>query len=123
MLLNAGDIIHAYIEDIYPPKHKYLLCVHPERKLFLMINTEDRELYRCICIKSFDYPFLKGKDRFISSNKFFTVDSITSENCRILATLNNEDKLRIYNKIQEAPKISIADKLLSEILIKVCQLE
>ena len=117
MLLKAGDIIHAFIEDIYPPKHKYLLCVHPEEKLFLMVNTEDREMYRCISIESSDYPFLRGKDRFISSNKFFTVKNITAESCKILDNLNRKDKLHIYNKIQEAPKISMSDKLLSKILL------
>ena len=117
MLLKAGDIIHVFIEDIYPSKYKYLLCVHPEKRLFLMINTEDREIYRCISIKSSDYLFLKGKDRFISSNKFFTINDITIKKCKILDTLNNNDKLRIYNKIQEAPKISISDKLLSKVLL------
>jgi hypothetical protein len=117
MLLKAGDIIHAYIEDIYPPKYKYLLCVHPERKLFLMINTEEREMYRCISIKSSHYQFLKGKDRFISSNKFFTINDMTIKNSKILDGLNNEDKLRVYNKIQEAPKISKSDKVFSQILL------
>jgi hypothetical protein len=117
MLLNAGDIIHAFIEDIYPPKNKYLLCVHPVKRLFLMINTEDREIYRCISIKSSDYSFLKGKDRFISTNKFFTISETTIVNCKILDRLNDKDKLRIYNKLQESPKISIADKLLSQILL------
>ena len=117
MLLKAGDIIHAFIEDIYPPKYKYLLCVHPENRLFLMINTEDREIYLCISINSSDYPFLKGKDRFISSNKFFTIDSSTINKCKILGTLNENDKQRIYNKILEAPKISIQDKVLSKALL------
>ena len=116
MLLKAGNIIRAYIEDIYPPKYKYLLCVHPERKLFLMINTEDRKMYRCISIASSNYPFLKGKDRFISSNKFFTINDTTIKKCKILDGLNNEDKLRVYNKIQSAPKISMADKLSSKSL-------
>lgn len=77
MLLKVGDIIHVFIEDIYPPKYKYLLCIHPEERLFLMINTEDRVIYRCISIKSSDYSFLKGKDRFVSSNKFFTINDTT----------------------------------------------
>ncbi len=94
-----------------------LLCVHPENRLFLMINTEDREMYRCIKIISSNYPFSKGIDRFISSNKFFTIDSNIIDKCKILDSLNKEDKLRIYNKIQEAPKISMPDKLLSKILI------
>lgn len=117
MLLKAGDIIHAFIEDIYPSKDKFLLCVHPENRLFLTINTEDREMYRCIKILSSNYPFLKGKDRFISSNKFFTIDRNTIDECRILDSLNKEDKLRIYNKIQAAPKISVLDKLLSKALL------
>ena len=117
MLLKAGDIIHVFIEDIYPPKHKYLLCVHPENRLFLMINTEDKEIYRCISINSSDYPFLKGKDRFISSNKFFTINHLTIEKCKILDSLNKDDKLRIYSRIQESPKISTAHKLLSKALL------
>lgn len=117
MLLKAGDIIHAFIEDIYPPKYKYLLCVHPENRLFLTINTEDREIYRCIKILSSNYPFSKGKDRFISSNQFFNIDRNTIDKCKILDTLNEEDKQRIYNKIQEAPKISMPDKLLSKALL------
>jgi len=117
MLLKAGDIIYAFIEDIYPPKHKYLLCVHPEKRLFLMVNTEDREMYRCLSIKYSDYPFLKEKDRFISSNKFFTIDDITIKKCKVLDTLSNKDKSRIYNKIQESPNISMNDKLLSRILL------
>ncbi|WPX99993.1 hypothetical protein Megpolyxen_01907 (plasmid) [Candidatus Megaera polyxenophila] len=117
MLVKAGDIIHAFIEDIYPPKYKYLLCVHPENRLFLTINTEDREMYRCIKILSSNYPFLKGIDRFISSNNFFIISRTTIDKCKILDTLNKEDKLRIYNKIQEAPKISMPDKLLSKVLL------
>jgi len=117
MLLATGDIIHAFIEDICPPKNKYLLCVHPTKKLFLMINTEDRKIYRCISIRSLDYSFLKGKDRFISTNKFFTISNTTIENCKVLDKLNDKDKLRVYTKIQESPKISVPDKLLSTILL------
>ncbi len=117
MPVKAGDIIHAFINDIYPSKYKYLLCVHPENRLFLTINTEDREIYRCIKILSSNYPFLKGKDRFISSNKFFTIDRNTIDKCKILNTLNKEDKLRIYNKIQESPEITNPCKLLSKALL------
>ena len=70
-----------------------------------------------IKIISSNYPFSKGKDRFISSNKFFTIDRNTIDKCKILDTLNKEDKLRIYNKIQESPKISTAHKLLSKALL------
>lgn len=117
MLLKAGDMIHAFIEDIYPPKHKYLLCVHPENRLFLMINTEDREIYRCISISYSNYSFLKGKDRFISSNKFFTINDTAIQKSKILGALNESDKQHIYDKIQEAPKISMPNKLLSKALL------
>jgi len=35
----------------------------------------------------------------------------------IIFKLNDKNKLRIYNKLHEAPKVLITDKLLSQILL------
>ena len=117
MPLKSGDIIHTFVQEIYPSKNKYLLCVHPKNKLFLMVSTEDRAIYRCISIKASTYPFLKKRNRFISSNRFFRIQDIDASSTKILASLTTEDRLRIYNKIQDAPQISKAEKELSKILI------
>jgi len=91
MLLKSGDIIHTFVQEINPPKNKYLLCVHPDKQLFLPINTENRLIYRCISIKSLDYSFLRERDRFISTSNFIVLSKESLKKCKILDRLNKKN--------------------------------
>lgn len=42
MSLNPGDVIRVFDRQSRPPKQKRLICVAPEKQLFLRINSEPK---------------------------------------------------------------------------------
>ncbi len=62
MPLQPGDVIRVWDRQTHPPKNKLLICVAPERQLFLRINSEPR--YRP------NHPILAVESDFLHHDSF-----------------------------------------------------
>lgn len=101
--IEVGDIIHFFNEDI--GKNKFHICVCIAKNYFLVINTENRRFYDCIEIKSKDYYFLKGTNRFIECARIFKQDLDVAENIAKKGKILKKDLEKILNKIKDSPRI------------------
>ena len=42
MLLTPGDVVRVWDRQVRPPKQKRLICIAPDRQLFLRINSDPK---------------------------------------------------------------------------------
>jgi len=68
--MRVGDIYLVENGDIYPPKKKFSICVCVSEGYFLLINSENRAMYKCTPILKADHSFL-SYDSFIGCSRFF----------------------------------------------------
>ncbi len=80
-MLEVGDVLYVYNTDVIPAEHKYSVFVCVSKKLFFLINTKNRSIYKCLPITQNKNPYLKY-DSFISCNRTFryTLDQLSENN-------------------------------------------
>jgi hypothetical protein len=85
---------------------KHCVCISVSGDKYFLINTDHREIYDDFEIKSSDYVFLDGTDRFVCCSRMheFRPDRII----RKVGNLNHCDMARIADKIQ---KSKVLDKM------------
>ena len=109
-MLNNGDVIYIFISEIVPPKNKFIVCVNKNKSLFLLINTQNRGMYECAEILATKYSFLKNKNRFISCSRYFKLPKNLIKKAKLITSIDEEDMIRIYKKIQESKNLSPKQK-------------
>jgi hypothetical protein len=79
---------------------KHCICISVSQNKYFMINTDHRDMYDDFEIKSSDYEFLEGKNRFVCCSRIheFEPDRII----RHVGTLRYADMLKIIDKIQNS---------------------
>ena len=73
MVMKVGYVVHSLVKDIFPSKNKFAVCINPQERLFLLINTENRSIYECVEVPAETYSFLKGQSRYIGCAKYFHI--------------------------------------------------
>lgn len=110
MLAKVGEVFHSFINEIIPPKNKYLVCIQEEEQWFLLINTENREMYECIEISYIDYPFLGSKNRYVSCSRIIQLQTTQINHNKRYGKLKKEHLELIFNKIKHSKRLSIIQK-------------
>lgn len=111
---EVGDIVKVYNRDVNPPHKKYSLCVHVKPNLFFLINSENREMYKCIPILEKDYHFLEH-DSNIACNRTFSYTLDDLRGCEIIGRLKISDMKSLYEHLIENVK-SLSPQEKSQIL-------
>lgn len=104
MLLEYGSIVHTFVQGVIPPKKKFLVCINEQLQWFLLVNSENREIYECIEILATNYPFLKNQNRFVSCSNFFKPKATELAVAQFIGKITSEDMLKIHSKIQQSKK-------------------
>ena len=87
---------------------KHCVCIAVSREKYFIINTSHREMYDDFKIKSSDYAFLEGIDRFVCCSRIYEFSSdriIKKAGC-----LNFDDITKIVDKIQKSRVLDKIDK-------------
>jgi hypothetical protein len=96
----SGEIAHR--------STKHCVCISVLRDRYLLINTNHREIYDDFEVKSSDYRFLEGVDRFVCCFKTYNFNS--SRIVKKVGNLNYSDMMKIVNKIQKSKSIDKMEK-------------
>lgn len=73
MAYQVGYVYHVNsFAQVSPAKGKFGICVCVAEGYFLAINTDDRAMYDCICIKVSEHQQL-GQDRYVSCKSPLTI--------------------------------------------------
>ena len=102
-------VINVKDSDIQNRETKHCICISVSKDRYVVINTEHRQMYDDFIIKASDYPFLKGKDRFVccATVHRFLPDRIVSES---VGKLKYPDMLKIIEKIQNSKVLDKSEK-------------
>jgi hypothetical protein len=102
-------VINVKDSDIHNRETKHCICISVSKDKYLVINTEHRQMYDDFSISASDYPFLKGKDRYVCCSAVykFLPDRIISESVGKLKYL---DMLKIIDKIQNSKSLDRSEK-------------
>jgi len=90
------DISDVFIIDVSGKigyrNTKHCVCISVSREKFFLINTSHREMYDDFNIKSSDYDFLGGIDRFVSCSMIheFSPDKIIKKRETLILTIWRE---------------------------------
>jgi len=87
---------------------KHCICIAFSFNKFLLINTKNSGYRDEFEIKSSDYDFLSGKNRFVGCSKIFEFKSEQIE--RKVGTMKYEDMMKILNKIKSSKNLPKAEK-------------
>jgi len=120
--MTTPAIRGIYIADVKDQanigKHrstKHCVCVSVGCGLYLLINTEHREMYDDFPLKASDYDFLHGVDRFLACRdpKVIKDEKII----RRVGTLSDADAKTVYEKIRASDILqpTIIKQVLSEL--------
>lgn len=90
-----GSVMRIFVNQIDPVKYKYVVLVERGQEQCLLINTENRKAYQCLAISANDYPFLKGKDRYISCSQSFRIAPEDLDRAADVGQLTPSDLQRI----------------------------
>lgn len=87
---------------------KHCVCISLSENKYLLVNTNHREMYDDFQIRSSEYDFLGGMDRFISCHRIheFSFDRIIKK----VGNLNYDDIAKIVDKIQKSRTLDKIDK-------------
>lgn len=97
-MIEVMDIVAIQNNEIYPPKEKYNICIHPG--WFFVINSNDRKIYRPnLKIRQADYPFLR-QDSYICCSRVFEYDTI--DRYRKLGVLSKQTVQEIIEILDSA---------------------
>lgn len=69
-MLEIGDVLYVYNTSVIPAEHKYSVFICVSKKLFFLINTKNRSIYKCLPVSHKSNPYLKY-DSYISCNRTF----------------------------------------------------
>ena len=96
------------LEKIAYRNTKHCVCISVSKDRYFTINTNHREMYDDFQIKSSDYGFLGGIDRFVccSGMHEFSSDKIIKK----VGNINFDDMAKILDKIQKSKTIDKIDK-------------
>ena len=73
MALSAGDVLYVWCEDIVDPHDKFCICVSPENRWFLFINSNPPRLREAaVEITSFELMPLR-RDSYIDTSVIYTL--------------------------------------------------
>lgn len=110
-MLEISDVFVVDVKgsEINNRETKHCICISVSKDKYLVINTEHRQIYDDFEIKASDYPFLKGKDRFVccASVHKFPPEKIISES---VGKLKYSDMLKIIDKIQNSKFLNQSEK-------------
>ena len=109
MQLKCGTVFYTFVDGITPPKKKFMVCICPDLRWFLLINSENRAMYECIEILSGGYSFL-NRVSFIGCSRFFTLSDEDLQEARFIGEIDQADMRRIYDKIRQSSKWSLHSK-------------
>ena len=97
------------VSGLFPHRNtKQAVCVSVTGNRYLVINTEHRQMYDDFCIKSSEYPFLGGTDRYIACSRVHCfeaerlikkVGSLNPADTKIL--IEKMKKSRVLDKIEK----------------------
>ncbi len=114
VVIYSGDIIKTLCVDIEPPKTKYYLCLSREKRLFFLINSQNREMYQCTPILKENHQFLK-QDSYISCNVPFTLtENELTKIGSILSSLNDNEVNALILHVEQNVK-TLSKRLKKEI--------
>ena len=87
---------------------KHCVCISLSEDKYLMINTNHRKMYDDFEIKSSDYGFLKGTNRFVCCSGMyeFPAGKVIDK----VGKLNRDDMAKILDKIQNSKILTKRDK-------------
>jgi len=87
---------------------KHCVCISVSGDKYFLINTSHREMYDDFEIKSSDYGFLGGINRFVCCSRIhaFSSDSIIKK----VGNLSCDDMTKIADKIQKSRVLDKAEK-------------
>ena len=109
--MRVGDIYLIENGDIYPPKKKFSICVCVREGYFLLINSENRAMYKCAPILKADHPFL-SHDSFIGCNRFFRYTAEQLERAEFRGRLTYKELRRLRTHLEKITSFTGQDKTL-----------
>ena len=97
------------VSDIFQyRKEKHCVCVSVGWKRYLVINTKHYDMYDDFEIDASDYPFLKGRNRFVACRKLVERDS--SKIKEEVGILSIADTVTAMKMIEKSDVISMVEK-------------
>lgn len=109
--MRAGDIYLVENGDIYPPKKKFSICVCVREGYFLLINSENRAMYKCTPILKADHSFL-NYDSFIGCNRFFRYTAEQIRNAKPCGRLTFKEIRALRDHLETLSSFTQQDKAL-----------
>ena len=109
--MRVGDIYLVENGDIYPPKKKFSICVCVREGYFLLINSENRAMYKCTSILKADHPFL-SYDSFIGCNRFFRYTAQQLEKAKYCDRLTHKELIELKAHLEALSSFTEQDKAL-----------
>lgn len=99
-MFEVGDVLYVYNTAVNPPENKYSVFVCLNEKLFFLINTKNRSIYKCLPIKQDKNRYLKY-DSYISCNRTFqySLDQLKEQNK--VGRLDFETIKNLYQHIKD----------------------
>lgn len=109
--MRVGDIYLVENGDIYPPKKKFSICVCVREGYFLLINSENRTMYKCTPILKVDHSFL-SYDSFIGCNRFFRYTTEQLEQAKYCGCLTCKELRGLRAHLETISSFAEQDKAL-----------
>ena len=117
MQLKCGTVLSTFTESITPPKQDFMICICPDLRWFLLVNSEDSVIYEGIeistkCIKPSleTYSFLMIRVCIVGCSRFFTLSNEDLQEARFIGEIDQAEMRRIYDKIRQSSKWSLHSK-------------
>jgi hypothetical protein len=101
----VGDVYRIQVTEVYPPKTKRCICIHPTGLWFFLINSENRDIYDCIPILKEKNNFL-DYDSYISTNCTFEFDNELILKSNYLGRISENDIGAILNRVNNSKFLS-----------------
>lgn len=94
---TTGDIIYLNKPLMLGRSKKHGVVVYPAEKWMLYINTRATNVFRGPKIKHKIYPFLEGKDRYISCTNVYNYTYTPGGYNQVIATIDDLKKEDLLN--------------------------
>jgi len=113
MIVNTGDILHVYCDQV--SDYKYVVCVCPKELRFFLINTHPRRISpdAQVLIKQSDYPSFLKHDSYINTAYMVQIPQSDLNKGTPLTTLQAETKEEIMDTVNQSRHISPNDRNLT----------
>ena len=95
------------VSGLFPYRNtKQAVCISVAGNRYLVINTEHRQMYDDFCIKSSEYPFLDGTDRYVACSRIHCFEAE-----RLIKKVGSLSLADTKNLVEKIKKSRVIDKL------------